>query len=404
MITRNAAIGLGVRLWLWIGCCLVGGLAEVRADDELAGLVLTWQRDPTTTMTIDWHRRGGDGTAEELEYRPLGAAEWRKSEAEGRDFPFTEDWRVHRTELTGLEPGTLYEFRPGARGEPYRFRTMPATLERPLRLVVGGDVAIRSVPEEMNRVVAGLEPDAILWGGDYAYSDGRKDYIWKEEMFHRSMVKDLVTTERRVFPLLAAIGNHDVMGNAAPYYLATFAWPGNPPRGVMDFGGYLSVVILDSNHLTKVDGEQTDWLRQVLEERAADAGRVILPLYHVGAYPSVRDPDDRTATEIRTHWVPHFEKAGLTAAFEFHDHAYKRTHPMRAGERMEDAADGVTYLGDGAWGASTRATVERPYLLKAERIHHVHLLEFGADGPLKFQAIDAKGQVFDEFELPRRQR
>jgi hypothetical protein len=73
----------------------------------------------------------------------------------------------------------------------------------------------------------------------------------------------------------------------------------------------------------------------------------------VPAYPSVRK-DEGTTLEIRQHWVPLFEKAGVSAAFEHHDHAYKRTHPLLGGKVQDAPAKGVTYLGDGAWGASIR--------------------------------------------------
>ncbi len=390
--------------WMLVAAGLGFGTAAAAAEETpVHGLILTWKQDPTTTIVIDWHEETPISDPL-LMHRKMGATEWKRATPEVVDFPFSDDWKIYRTELTGLEPGTFYEFRPHGRSEPYKFRTMPADLERPLRVVVGGDIAFRDVPAQMNREVAKLEPDVILWGGDYAYSDAKKEYLWKEVMMHNSIRDDLVTAERRVFPVLAAIGNHEVMGSSAPYYFATFAWPGNPPYGVMDFSDYLSVVILDSNHIAKVPGEQTDWLGKVLNERSGNPHRIIFPVYHIPAYPSVRE-DERTTFELREHWVPLFEKAGLSVAFEHHDHAYKRTHPLLAGEIQDDASKGITYLGDGAWGASTRAVKsfeERPYLYKAERTNHVFVVDIAKEGPLKFKAINHKGEVIDEFELPRR--
>lgn len=370
------------------------------------GLVLTWKQDPTTTMTIDWHEKAPVKDPVLL-YRQAGAGEWTTVAAAEMAYPFSDSWKVYRKELTGLKAGTEYEFRPHGRAKVYKFRTMPAKLERPLRVVVGGDVAYKKVPDTMNQMVAKLEPDLILWGGDYAYSNGSKDLIEHEVLFHNSIRDNLVGADGRVFPILGAIGNHEVSGNSAAYYFATFAWPGKPPYGVMDFADYLSVVVLDSNHIAKVPGEQTEWLKKTLAERPAAAGRVVFPLYHVGAYPSVRDPKDKTATAIRENWVPLFEKAGLSAVFEFHDHAYKRTHPLLGGEVQDSPAKGVTFLGDGAWGATTREpkkVEERPYLAVARKVNHVYLVEVPREGPLKFKAIDLQGQVFDEFELPRRRQ
>ena len=46
------------------------------------------------------------------------------------------DLKVFRTELTGLTPGTDYQFRIGKQSTVYRFRTMPAkaTEHDPLHL------------------------------------------------------------------------------------------------------------------------------------------------------------------------------------------------------------------------------------------------------------------------------
>jgi hypothetical protein len=57
----------------------------------------------------------------------------------------------------------------------------------------------------------------------------------------------------------------------------------------------------------------------------------LFPVYHVPGYPSVRAFDGATSAQVREHWAPLFERAGVRVAFENHDHAYKRTHPIRAG-------------------------------------------------------------------------
>jgi hypothetical protein len=74
-------------------------------------------------------------------------------------------------------------------------------------------------------------------------------------------------------------------------------------------------------------------------------------IYHVPAFPSVRYFRNHENCSIRRHWVPLFEKYGLHAAFENHDHAYKRTHPLLDGARDPY---GVVYFGDGSWGARPR--------------------------------------------------
>lgn len=370
---------------------------------ELAGLILTWQRDPATTMTIDWHEMSAVEKPALL-YRAQGSGAWKSVVAATSDFPHAPGRKVHRVELSGLEPDGEYEFRPGGRELPYRFRTMPQRLTRPLRVVAGGDTAPAGVFEKINRVVAGLKPDLILWGGDYSYSDGQAGGIQKEILWHKNILDHLIGEDRRVIPVVAAIGNHEVNSVVAPYYEANFAFPGEDTYGVLDFGDYLSVWLLDTNHRARIAGKQTEWFAESLDQRARDPERILLPVYHVPAYPSVRK-DEGTTLEVRKHWVPLFEKAGITTAFEHHDHAYKRTHPLLGGEKQDDPAKGVTYLGDGAWGASirkVRPAADVPHIFRSEAVNHVFFFEIAPEGPLKFQAINAKGEVFDRFELPRR--
>ncbi|EPR65884.1 hypothetical protein ADICYQ_5029 [Cyclobacterium qasimii M12-11B] len=54
-----------------------------------------------------------------------------------------------------------------------------------------------------------------------------------------------------------------------------------------------------------------------------------MAVYHVPAYPSARAFTGTTQTMIREHWVPLFEKSSIQLVFENHDHAYKRTYPIK---------------------------------------------------------------------------
>lgn len=373
------------------------------AQPPVAGLILTWKQDPTTTIVIDWHE---EAPLEKpvLLHRAKGTNEWASATPQQIDFPNSETRKVYRTELTGLKPGTTYEFRPNGREEPYNFTTMPAKLTKPLRIVAGGDTAWNDAFVQLNKVAASLKPDLIIWGGDYSYSDGSPDLLKREVEWHNNIRDHLIGPDRRVTPVVAVIGNHEVRSTVAPYYRANFAFPGEANYGVLDFGDYLSIWLLDTNHMAKIVGKQTEWLDQTLAERAKQPQRALFPVYHVPAYPSVRK-EEKTTFEVRDNWVPLFEKHNVSLAFEHHDHAYKRTHPLLRGEIQTDASKGITYLGDGAWGATTRKikpAAEAPYIAKSEAINHIYCIEMGVSGPLKFKAIDKKGTVFDEFELPRR--
>jgi hypothetical protein len=100
--------------------------SQAAPQAEFDSLLLTWQQDPTTTMTIQWV--GPDSAADaSVKFAPLGADATQTQNTNTKPFTGT-DLKVFRSELTGLAPGTEYKFQIGGRSPEYRFRTMPARL------------------------------------------------------------------------------------------------------------------------------------------------------------------------------------------------------------------------------------------------------------------------------------
>ena len=429
------------------GCVLEEPGQIAHSDpDAPESFLLSWQRDPTSTMTIDWYpgpgthpemeyRRMRDGDRTEnggemapganthavLEYRKLGEEEWIRTAGDFVLVPGT-DFGFRRTELTGLLADQRYEFRFNMQPPVYQFRTMPAQLTRPIRFVAGGDMMhhaswMARTAASVMRTEGADELDFALVGGDLAYADGevRKlgrwyDYflVWSEEM---------ITSDNRVIPHIAAIGNHEVrqgyiynytpaeyehpdfVRRVAPYFSTFIPFPGPDAYGVLDFGDYLSLFLLDTGHATFIDGEQTDWLRRELYTR----GRVrhVIPVYHVAAWPSFRDSETILASKIRKNWVPLFEKYGVRLAFENHEHTYKRTHPIRNG-RIDET--GIHYIGDGAWGVRTRQIRtfddgSRPwYLAEADSLRHFIMGEIDGD-QIHLRMYEEHGSLIDQHSF-----
>jgi acid phosphatase type 7 len=395
------------------------------ADTEPAGIFLTWQRDPLTTMTIDWHTIPGEKADTTLRYKTVGSDSWKSVTAKSHPFPHS-DRTVHRVELTGLEPATEYRFQVGEFERKYMFRTMPAQLHEPLRFAAGGDTAFGEMFQRVNRVAMNYEPDFIVWGGDLAYCDSRADRLSRWVSWFERVRDDLITAEGRVVPIVLAIGNHEMTDHHYPssdmkgflaregeigestrewreanatYFYGLFAFPGHPGYGVLDFGDYLSLISLDSSHSNLIRGRQTDWLREVLKARQHMAH--IMPVYHKPAYPShrVTAPGQRTqiwSEQVLKHWVPLFEQHGVRIALEHDDHAYKRTFPL-----LEGKIDprGIVYIGDGAWGVAARAPKPPEavwYLKRSESANHAIIVTLHG-GHQHFLMVDDKGEVFDEY-------
>lgn len=379
-------------------------------------LFLTWQGDPTTTMTIDWHTEDPASEAR-LDYRRQGEDEWESVVSEAISFPYSGEVAliervIHRVELTDLEPDAIYEFRTQPL-DIFSFRTMPRELDRPVRFAAGGDVQRNSNMQRTSREAAAYDPDFVMWGGDLAYANGLSENLQRWYEFFDAIHTTLITPDGRVIPVIVAIGNHEVEGHyldnypgytqndawrarLAPFFYDIFAMPGQPGYKTLDFGDYMSVLLLDTDHTNPVDGEQAEWLEDRLEERQ-DVPHVF-PLYHIPAYPSVRSPDGRSK-RVRETWVPLFEEYGVEVAFENHDHAYKRTFPLRGGQ---PSSDGVVYLGDGAWGVNPRPVGRdheggrASYLERAESVRHFILGEINGD-ERHFIAVDETGEIIDEF-------
>jgi hypothetical protein len=362
-------------------------------------LFLTWQRDPTTTMTIQWVGAESDAAQRPVWYAKKGSKLWRKQEYSSRRFPLTDHW-IFRTELTGLEPGEDYVFRVGSDSAEQRFRTMPAKDTNPIQFVSGGDAGTGGPPRHSNRLAAAQAPEFVVLGGDLAYENGVSPNRFLE--FLENYSSDVRDGERLI-PLVGCIGNHEVDGGyekprtGAPFFYSVF--DGLFPEtgyATLDFGQYMSLVLLDTNHTSPVGGEQTDWLERTLKERE-DCPNVFV-VNHVPAYPSHRsfqgDADEPgTGATNRKFWVPLFERYNVDAVFEHHDHTYKRTHPMLDGRPNEK---GVLYLGDGSWGRIRKPTDmdTRPYLAVASEDYHVSVHRI--EGRQQFHvALSDTGRVVD---------
>ena len=381
----------------------VTGLAAAETYTPPA-IYLTWQEDPATTMVVHWHTNPGDDVTV-VNFAEENGGEWSTVPGSEEDM-YGSDQTIHTVHLTGLEPGTRYQFRLGDHEPVYQFKTMPADNSEPIRFIVGGDTAPLPVMADMCEVAASYEPMFAVIGGDIAYADGEPEQLYRWEMWFTHWRERMVTPSGRLVPVIVAIGNHEVQlryhhrgatHEHAPYFFSYFAFPGMPGYNTLDFGDYLSLVILDSGHVNPIEGDQTDWLAAELAQRQNKTH--VLPIYHVPGYPSYRDYDGSLQTAIREHWIPLFEEHGVRVAFEHHDHTFKRTHPIRGGEIDEE--NGILFLGDGAWGVPLRTPIPADdawYLAETAERYHFFVVTLEGD-TATYEAVDPDNVVFDKVRI-----
>lgn len=369
---------------------------------------LTWQQDPSTTMTISWIT-DKDRDDDVIEYQKVGDTDWLTITGTHVPMPQEHPYLIHRVELTHLLPDSKYIFRTGDDAVAYMFRTMSDDPNAPIRFVVGGDMYHDSmeVLKQMNHLAASYNPMFVLAGGDLCYAHEKKPNQFSDRNlrwidFMVAWKETMVTQDGCLIPILPVIGNHDVNGRygqtpeQSPFFYALFPMPGKQGYNVLDFGNFMSIILLDSGHTHPVKGVQAFWLYNTLKQRQDVPHK--FAVYHVAAYPSVSKRCDKKNAAVRYHWVPIFEQFGLTAAFEHHEHAYKRTPPIY--RNAIDPTHGVIYLGDGAWGVNTKLRKPKKaekkwYLEKTAKSLHFYLVDVERD-TCHFTAIDNNGQMFDE--------
>ncbi|HWB00029.1 MAG TPA: metallophosphoesterase family protein [Pirellulales bacterium] len=377
-----------------------GKSKDSRSSSRPDTLFLTWQRDPTTTMTIQWIGPALNPADATIHYAPSNGGAALNQATKARPFP-RSDLTLFRAELTRLHPGTTYDFRIGSHSTVYRFSTMPSKATDTIAFVSGGDCGTGDHAVAINHRVARQDPMFAVIGGDLAYDDGKKTDTTLE--FLRNYSREMVANNDRLIPMVPCIGNHEVDGgyekprDKAPFFYALFDGL-FPETGFasLDFGDYLSLILLDTNHTTPIAGLQTDWLEKTLRARQDHPN--VMVVNHVPAYPSHRKFEasgskEGTGEGNRRHWVPLFEKYRVPVVLEHHDHTFKRTKPMLGGMAN---ANGVLYLGDGSWGKlrAPQSPESLPYLAASSESYHFSLHRI--QGEQRFHlAMDEHGRVMD---------
>lgn len=377
-------------------------------------LFLTWQRDPTTTMTIQWVGTVGETDSTTVYYTGGLLRPWISKQPILKPFP-KSDFKVFRAELTGLTPDTTYQFRIGKSSPTYSFRTMPAKATDAIHFVSGGDCGVNSHAVANNINAARQDPMFAVIGGDLAYENGTS--VSTMMSFLRNYSRTMIGRNGRLIPLLACLGNHEVDGgydkprSKAPFFYSLFdGLFKDTGYATLDFGDYLSLVLLDTGHTSKIAGEQTSWLDKTLRARVDHPNTIVVN--HVPAYPSHRKmesepkkgepPKKGTGADNREFWVPLFDKHRVPVVLEHHDHTFKRTKPLLDGMPHDD---GVLYLGDGSWGKirSPKDPEKMAVLASTSRDYHLSLHRI--EGEERFHvALDEFGRVMDVSRTGQRKR
>ena len=314
---------------------------------------------------------------------------------------------VHRADIDGLKPGTLYMFRVQGDGiwSGWRQLRTAAAKDAPLTLLYFGDTQNKNLSHvaRVTREAMRHAPDALmaLYAGDLQ-SEANDDNEWGE---YFEAMGDLPA----VMMVAPAIGNHEyweefedtprerrVLGR---HWKAGFALPANGAAGEhtrdttywFDVQG-VRVAVLDGTSALDLGSAtvQATWLEGVLRGNPQPWSIVLIhqPIYS----PRGRDASD----ELRKALQPVIERNGVDLVLQGHDHTYGRRSGDKPGQALPQYI--VSVAGPKQYRLSDEArrtmdpTAEDTQLFQVIRV----------DGRLlRYEARTVTGRLYDAFEIAR---
>lgn len=374
-------------------------------------IIASPSQDPATGFAVNW-RTNARVDAALLQIVPAGDSPdvGAPREVRATTTPYTLDGRaahVHRADVDGLQPDTLYMFRVQGQGAWSGWRQLrtAAAAGKPLTLLYFGDSQNKNLSHvgRVMREAMRHAPDALmaLHAGDHQ-SNATVDNEWGE-MFEA--LGDLPA----VMLVAPAAGNHEYWEEfedtprerrvLSDHWRAGFALPRNGAGGAhtrdttywFDVQG-VRVAVLDGTSALDLGSadEQARWLEGVL---AGNPNPWSIVLIHQPVY----SPRGREASNaIKAALQPVIERHGVDLVLQGHDHTYGRRSGDGRGQALPQYV--VTVSGPKQYRLSDEArrtmdpTAEDTQLFQVLRI----------DGQrLRYQARTATGRLYDDFEIVR---
>jgi len=269
---------------------------------------------------------------------------------------------IHRTTVTGLTPGTVYNYFVGdslTGNPPLRtFKTAPSG-STSFSFIEAGDTR-NSAPTTYDfqnwqatvDAISGTDTDLVMFVGDNVY-DSSVQPAWDAWL----QIAERCSSTR---PFMEATGNHEYYaGTLSPNYIGQFAFPGSWSFYSFNYSSIHFVVLDNGNSATmpiSPGSPQYDWLAQDLE--AADSD----PLHPWKIVQFHKPPFNSRASDLetRTVWSPLFEQYHVDLVYSGHQHVYERTYPIDSNGNVMDSntssytwtvPKGTIYVTDGTAGA-----------------------------------------------------
>ncbi len=251
--------------------------------------------------------------------------------------------------ITGLKPDTKYVIQiidSDSQSPIMWFHTLPVGDNIHLSIIAGGDSRSRPEVRRMaNRMVAKLQPDLVIFDGDFTYGSTEKQWLqWFEDW-------QLTISGGHLIPIVVIPGNHEKKQDVCKFFDLL-----DHPHGYYSFnisGNFIHFISLNTQY--KIAGKQTQWFEKDLEQNR-DATWTIVA-YHKPMRPHYSRKKEGDLQY--KYWAPIIYKFRIPLVIEGDTHTHKITYPIRPDDRgdegfVRDDQNGTVYAGEGCWGAPLR--------------------------------------------------
>jgi len=383
---------------------------------------LTWRGDPTTTITVNWWNPAATGDS---------SVDYGDTNSYGSTVNVPTITNYHHVELTGLSPSTTYYYQIRSTdgtvsSDPnYKFTTAEVNTTS-FRFAMYGDPRGTNTSDEPYYTRQGALCDWIL-AQDFDFAVETGDTVWAGASL-KAIGKwwpDFFRIEGNLTKskvVMHTLGNHECQEGSYMYWV-DFYKGAFPTNGIADSNGrtysfdYGNVhfVCLATSQVDVINGLQTNWL--IADLTAAKANPNIKWIFVYFHAPMFTNSGHSNRTDCIKEWGPVFDRFGVNAVFQGHNHVYERSYPLTAyydtsgaspvwtGKVMPDG-EGTVYITNGMGGAEFNNSFASPLIpvwFGATNLNTTVVASLTIDGDDRV-IVDAirndTGAVIDTYDIP----
>ena len=362
------------------------------------------KNDPAHSYTLGWFQLSGQNVVVKYDTR----INWLKNKKLSKEIKNVRFIKYKGLEngfcdINQLQPNTDYVVQiidSDSKSPIFWFHTLPEGKNIKLSVVAGGDS--RSHPEireKANMMVARLQPDMVIFDGDFTYSSTEQQWLkWFDDW-------QLTIRDGHLIPILVVPGNHERKQDVVKFFDLL-----QHPHGYYSVdiaGDFIHFISLNTQYT--IPGRQTNWFIKDLKSHR-DATWTIVA-YHKPMRPHYSHK--REGDLQYQYWAKPIYENHVPLVVEGDTHTHKITYPIKPDPNgdegfVRDDQDGTVYIGEGCWGAPLRpADDKKSWTLDAASINQFKWLWISHDEiqirTVEYLSVDTTQNLMvdNKFSVPK---